>query len=229
MICIILFVVWGGFQGDAQEFRTIQAKTRKGGFMRELRSAIALMTAAALICTLVCGSAIASETKTKSKKPGIGKFSLVSAVAMVESIDAAKRIVTLKRLDGDTISVKVQDLVDLSKVKAGDEVAVKYYESVEIRVKKPAKDEPKAEAAEVVAVSKPGEMPAKVAVTEVIITATIEAIDKENQTATLKGPKGNTKVVQVKNPKNLEAVSVGDEVEITLTEALAISVEKPEK
>ena len=59
--------------------------------------------------------------------------------------------------------------------------------------------------------------------------ATVEAIDKTTQHVTLKGPEGNTVEVKVKNPKNLEGVKVGDEVAITYTEAMAISVEKPKK
>jgi hypothetical protein len=56
--------------------------------------------------------------------------------------------------------------------------------------------------------------------------ALIEKIDKKNQTVTLKGPEGRTTDVKVKRPQMLDQVKVGDEVVITYTEALAISVEK---
>ena len=52
---------------------------------------------------------------------------------------------------------------------------------------------------------------------------------REAQTATLKGPDGKTVTIKAQDPKNLEAVKVGDEVVITYTEALAISVEKAPK
>jgi hypothetical protein len=45
---------------------------------------------------------------------------------------------------------------------------------------------------------------------------------------TLKWLNGNTETVKVQDPKNLEKVRVGDQVVITYTEAVAISVEKPE-
>ena len=46
---------------------------------------------------------------------------------------------------------------------------------------------------------------------------------------TLKGPEGKTVTVKAENPENLKKVKVGDEIEITYTEALAISVEKAKK
>jgi hypothetical protein len=46
---------------------------------------------------------------------------------------------------------------------------------------------------------------------------------------TLKGPEGKSVIVQVKDPKKLENVKVGDQVSITYTQALAISVQKAPK
>ena len=46
---------------------------------------------------------------------------------------------------------------------------------------------------------------------------------------TLKGPEGKLAVVKVQDPANLEKVKVGDELMITYTEALAISVEHAKK
>jgi len=43
---------------------------------------------------------------------------------------------------------------------------------------------------------------------------------------TLSGPSGNERVVQVKDPKNLENVQVGDMVYATYTESLGISIEE---
>ena len=43
---------------------------------------------------------------------------------------------------------------------------------------------------------------------------------------TFKGPAGNTRTIKVRYPDKLQGVSVGDTVEITYTEALAITVEK---
>ena len=54
----------------------------------------------------------------------------------------------------------------------------------------------------------------------------MEAIDKEKQTVTIKGPK-RTLTVHVRDPKKLEAIKVGDPVVGKYYEALAIEVKKP--
>ena len=68
-------------------------------------------------------------------------------------------------------------------------------------------------------------MPAGVAARQVTVTASVEAIDKETPSITLKGPEGNSVTVKVRNPQRLEKVQVGDLVEITYTEAVAVAVE----
>ena len=60
----------------------------------------------------------------------------------------------------------------------------------------------------------------------VTLRGTVEAIDKEKQTVTIKGPK-RTLVVQVQDPKKLEAIKVGDPVVGKYYEALAFEVKKP--
>ena len=77
--------------------------------------------------------------------------------------------------------------------------------------------------------SKPGETPAGAVGQEVTVTATITAIDKKAETVTIKGPKGNTETVKAQDPKNLDRVKVGDMVEITYAQALAVSLDKPAK
>ena len=61
------------------------------------------------------------------------------------------------------------------------------------------------------------------------MTATVEAIDSKVPSVTLKGPEGKVVEVKIRNRENLENVKVGDQVVITYTEALAISVEKAEQ
>jgi hypothetical protein len=46
---------------------------------------------------------------------------------------------------------------------------------------------------------------------------------------TFRGPAGKTRTVKVLHPERLKDVSVGDTVEITYTEAIAIKVESAKK
>ena len=62
-----------------------------------------------------------------------------------------------------------------------------------------------------------------------MVTSTIQAIDKKNGTVTLKAPDGTLTTIKARNPAKLDKVTVGDLVEITYTEALAIGVEPAPK
>jgi hypothetical protein len=61
--------------------------------------------------------------------------------------------------------------------------------------------------------------------TVVTVRGTVEAIDVEKHTVTLKGPKRSL-TVQVRDPKKLEAIKVGDPVVAKYYEALAFEVKK---
>src|SRR5262245_5646487 len=60
----------------------------------------------------------------------------------------------------------------------------------------------------------------------VTVRGWIDAIDKTNRTVTLKGPRGGTVTLDVKDPKKLDSVAVGDPVVAAFIEALALQVKK---
>lgn len=176
--------------------------------------------------------AMGAEKKVakEGEKPAIEESTLVTVTAAVEAIDQKTRMVTLKGPQGNSVTFKAGEQVkNLSQVKVGDSVLAKYYESVAIEVKKPGEAKPGVTKQEAVTRAKPGETPAGMAVSQVTVTTTIAAIDKKKPTVTLKGADGKTTTVKVRNPKNLENVKVGDQVVITYTEALALSLEKAPK
>jgi Cu/Ag efflux protein CusF len=161
---------------------------------------------------------------------GIVRENTVSATATVKKVDLKTREVTLIGADGKSFTVKCGDEVrNLPQVKVGDEVTATYYESVAYEVHKPGSVEPGARAAVGAARAEPGEKPGAVAANVVQITATIESIDKSVPSVTLRRADGELVLVKVRDPKKLDAVSVGDMVEITFTEAVAISVEASAK
>ena len=72
-----------------------------------------------------------------------------------------------------------------------------------------------------------GAKPAKPAISAtqtVKIETTVEAIDYEARTVTLKGPRGNLKTIKAEKTPNLEEVKVGDPVNIEFMENLSIEV-----
>ena len=155
---------------------------------------------------------------------------LVTVTATVEKIDLSKRLVTLRGPDGKLFTVHADERVkNLAQVHKGDQVTTSYYESVAFEVKRPGEAQLGTEQAATAATAKPGEKPAGVAATAVTVTTKITDIDKKNGTVTLEGAEGNSVTVKVQNPANLDRVKVGDLVQITYSEALAISVEAAQK
>jgi hypothetical protein len=68
-----------------------------------------------------------------------------------------------------------------------------------------------------------------IVVTDVSVAkATVEAIDYDKRTVTLKGPEGNTLTLKVdKNAKNFDQVKKGDQVTAEYYESVAVFVRKP--
>ncbi len=161
------------------------------------------------------------------KMPGRSAAEAVKIRGTVEAVDKAKGTVTLKGPEGRTMTLHLKDPSKLDAVKVGDPVVATYMEAVAFRVKKAGTATPGTSAQETRVTSKPGEAPAGAIGQQVTVTATITGIDKKNRTVTIKGPEGNTETVKVRHAKNLDAVKVGDMVEITYTRALAISLDKP--
>lgn len=200
--------------------------------------------AAAVLALSFTGLAIAEEMspppaattekapapKIKRKRTAVMKEKTTTVTATVQALDLEKRVVTLKGPKGNIFDVKVgPQAKNLDQVKVGDEVVITYYESVAYRLLKPGEAPVPTTQTDMVETAAKGAKPAGVAGTQTTLTATVEAIDLKAQTATLKGPEGKSVTVKAKDPKNLEAVKVGDEVVITYTEAFAIAVEKPVK
>ena len=184
-----------------------------------------VVISALLGCVAISG---AQEKSQESDKPSITEANLIKLTATVKAIDLESRVVTLEGAEGKQVTIDVDETVkNLPQVEVGDQVIVNYYESIAIQVRKPEGNET-ATAVQAVGTAQEGEKPADVTIGEVTVVTTIEAIDKENETVTLKGPKGNSRTIKVREPENLEKVAIGDQVVITYTEALAISVEEPQ-
>ncbi len=196
-------------------------------------------TAMAVMCLPLGIAACAASTKPAAQPPAAAPAATVSgtvgenvqtATAKVKAIDLQTRHVTLQRADGSVVKFAVGDDVrNLPQVKVGDEVNVTYYESLAYEVHKSGQAIPGAAVTESAARAPLGEKPAGLVGRATTVTATIAAIDKATPSVTLKAPNGELTTFKVRHPEKLNQVSVGDLVDITYTEALAISVDEPEK
>ncbi len=173
------------------------------------------------------GAASPEKSAPAEKKPTVEKERVTTVKATVEAIDLQNRVVTLKGPKGNVFDLKVGEAVkNLPQVKVGDEVVAKYYESIALKVMSPGSAEG-VKTSEAVVAAKPGERPSGAMARQVTVTATVQDISPQKIYVTLKGPEGKMVEVKVRDPKNLENVKVGDQVIVTYTEGMAISVEKP--
>lgn len=166
----------------------------------------------------------------KKKKPAMGEGEAVVATATIQSVDRAKREVTLKKDDGTIATIKVPESArNFDQIKAGDVVTAAYTESVALAVRK-SDEPPSATGRESVERSAPGQKPGAEKTSTVQISATVEKIDRAKRELTLKGPEGKTKTVKVpQDMKRFDELKEGDQIVVTATQAVAIEVSKPQQ
>ena len=175
--------------------------------------------------------AIVAHAEAPAAAPtGEGIVAKVEVTAKVAKIDQTTREVTLKADDGQEYSfVASEEARNLDQVQVGDVVTITYAEAFVYEVQKGGQA---ADQGTVVAGgrSAAGQKPAGAIARETRVTVLITAIDPTVPSVTFKGPAGNTRTIKVMHPEKLQGVSVGDTVDITYTEALAIKVEEaPQK
>lgn len=169
-----------------------------------------------------------TSTTTPKEELKVERSNVVTVSVTVEKIDLQKRMVTLRDPEGNLRTLHVgKEVVNLPQVRVGDKVEIDYAETLAVRMAEPG--EVRNEVKAVVGKAKPGQKPGYVEETETTVTATILALDKVKETATLKLADGNVVVAQVQDPANLDKVKVGDTIVITYTNGLAIAVRSAKK
>jgi len=150
----------------------------------------------------------------------------VTVKATVTSVDQKTRQVTIKTDDGKTRSFIAGDNVkNLAQLKKGDIITATYTEAIAYQVRKHDKTAGEVQVTDAAAAAAPGSKPAGAVMQQTTVAVTITAIDPTVPTVTFKGPQGNSRTIKVKDPAKLKGVKVGDVVDITYTEALAIKVD----
>jgi len=157
--------------------------------------------------------------------PGGIIMGAVKITAHVTAIDAEQRKVTVVGPEGNARTFAAgPEVINFNQIKVGDQITVAFISEVVVSLRKAGETAP-SEDELLVARAAEGEKPAGIIAGSTEITAVIESIDLGNHTATLTFPDGESKTVKAREDVDLSAVAVGDEVVITLTEAIAIMVE----
>jgi hypothetical protein len=181
--------------------------------------------------------AIAAATNVEAQQGGammqsapgsVGVAQTARMEATVTAVDAASRAVTLKGAQGREITVvAAPEVRNFGQIRVGDKVEAEYVEALTIDLHKGGgKTVARTESAGA-AGAKPGAKPAAMGGRQVTVVADVVAVDPATQVVTLKGPQ-RTVDLKVRDPAQFKLVAVGDQVEATYTEAVAVAV-RPKK
>jgi hypothetical protein len=188
---------------------------------------------AAIVSAFALAQPVSAQTSaTTSSTPGkVGVAQTVDVSATITAIDKASRTITLKGPKGDELKIEAgPEVKNFDQLKAGDVVDMRYRETLALELKKGGgmKVEKTEKAGAVGA--KPGEAPAGVVGRQVTVVGDVIKLDAATQTVTVKGPQ-RTVDLKVRDPEQFKLIAVGDQIQATYTEALALAVTpaKPKK
>ena len=174
------------------------------------------IVAAALAAWLVAPLASAAQ------KP-VSVAETLTKTASIVAIDKTARVVTLQGKEGFVVDVLCGPEVErFDALKVGDTVTFRYHESVVSSISRPG-EKPKDPLSTSVTRA-PGAKPGGTIAQQQTATVTIEEIDPNLPSVSVKTEAGSRMSFKVEDKKNLEGYKVGDKVNITYTQALAVSV-----
>lgn len=163
-------------------------------------------------------------------KDAVGAAEAVKITAKIVAVDAATRTVTVTGPMGRTVKLVAGDAVkNFAQIKVGDEVVLRYAESVSVVLERGAVGRSETVTKSGPMTAAPGAKPAIGGVKQTTIVANVERVDAANSKVLLEGPNAGYVEVKVKDPAVMKEIKVNDKVKITYTEAVLLDVEKPKK
>jgi len=191
-----------------------------------------------ILCSALLAASLGDASSADKQSPAGGtRLSredsvLVTVTASIENVDLPNREVTLKGPLNNMVTFTVDQRVKrLNEFKVGDLVRADYYVSFAAELRKPTAEEEKTPFVLLDTAGKapPQSAPAVGGLRRFKVVTTVEGLDRPTKTITLKGPRNNYVTARVDDPSRLTQIRIGDNIVVTYTEALAISLEKAEK
>jgi len=179
-----------------------------------------VLTGALAGSLLLVAGAVTAQTKTLQGES-------VTMTATVEAIDQGTRTVTVKDDKGIYETIQAPpEMKRFSELKVGDKITARYYQNVVIRMKKPGEAPVDVDSA---ALTRSEGTPGVTAAAQRTITVAVTAMDPKTSSVTVKGPNGYMYSRKVADKKAWAQLKVGDQLDMTWTEAVLLSVDAPKK
>jgi Cu/Ag efflux protein CusF len=180
--------------------------------------------------TVVAAEKVAEEKVVIANTAGQVKgIAIVDVTATVQEIDKKTRAVTLKKENGETLTIVAPETVrNFDQIEVNDIVHTKYYTLVEFQVVKEGSTVVGRAVQETASRAQLGDKPSAKLTRTIAVRANVTKVDPENKTITIQG-KDNTLELNVENPEHFKVVKAGDQIDALFTESIAISVTGSEK
>jgi hypothetical protein len=175
-------------------------------------------------CASTQSSPQASATPAAAPIAAIAAETVITIHGKIVAVDTASKQVTLEGTGGKDITLSVNNPYNLQSMKAGDRYKAQFTESIIIVGKGPGDKPPVATLAAGLWTASPGQTPGAVVARQAHLVVVISAIDQADQRVTLKAPDGSTENIHVTNPQALQGIQIGDQIAITLTQSVAITL-----
>ena len=182
---------------------------------------MALTSALAASAVLMAGTTAVAQSRTIEGDS-------ISVTVTIEAIEQSTRTLTVKDEKGIYETIQAPpEMKRFSELKVGDKITARYYDNVVVRLKKPGESAVDVDSAALTRGK--GAAAAGTAAAQRTITVTVTAMDPKANSVTVKGPNNYVYSRKVRDKKTFNALKVGDQLDMTWTEAVLISVDPARK
>ena len=169
-------------------------------------------------------------TRSETVKDGVPGGVIVDTVTLTARVDAVNpetRKVTLVESNGKKTTITAgPEVVNFNQIRVGDELKATLQSELVVFMKERGAPSNDGQITAIAGAPK-GAKPGIAMADSVEVTATVSAIDHAAHRATLRFPDGHSLTIPVRPDVDLKKVSVGDQVVIRNTDAVAVVVETP--
>jgi hypothetical protein len=142
----------------------------------------------------------------------------ITRTATIEAIDKVNRTVTLKGSAGYSVEIKAPEQMEgFNSLRVGDQVTATYFAAIAINLRKPG--DPPPPAAPTTITQRKDHKPGSETRRDQTFRGTIEAIDAQAPSLTVKGPQERVVPLALGDAAQLQNFKVGDTVDVTYHES----------